>query len=73
MIYLYSYYSIVFLFVAVLGYTTYKADRWPARILMLSTALFAGATATIIGLLHSWTGEGFGYFAGVLRALGVAI
>lgn len=73
MIYLYSYYAIVFLFVAVLGYTAYKAGRWPARILMLSAALFAGATATIIGLLHSWTGEGFGYFAGVLRALGVAI
>jgi len=73
MIYLYFYYAIVFLFVAVLGYTAYKADRCPARILMLSTALFAGATAAIIGLLHSWTGEGFGYFAGVLRALGVAI
>ena len=73
MIYLYSYYAIVFLFVAVLGYTTYKADQWPARILMISAALFAGATATIIGLLHSWTGEGFGYFAGVLRALGVPV
>lgn len=56
-----------------LGYTAYKAGSWQARVVLGGAAVFAGATATMLGLLHSWTGEGFGFFAGVLRALGVAI
>lgn len=73
MIYLYAYYTIVALFIGVLGYTAYKAGSWQARIVLGTSAMFAGATATMLGLLHSWTGEGFGYFAAILRALGVAI
>jgi len=56
-----------------LGYTAYKAGSWQARVVLGGAAVFAGATATMLGLLHSWTGEGFGYFAGVLRGLGVPI
>lgn len=73
MIYLYSYYAITAVYVVALLATAYKAGSWQARVTLGSTALFAGATATIIGLLHSWTGEGFGYFAGVLRGIGVPI
>jgi len=73
MIYLYSYYAITAVYVVAMLATAYKAKRWEAIIVLGSTALYAGATATMLGLLHSWTGEGFGYFAGVLRALGVAI
>jgi len=73
MIYLYSYYTLVFLYVVGFAVVAYKAKRWEAIFVLGSTAIVAASTAGIIGLLHSWTGEGFGYFAGVLRALGVAI
>lgn len=73
MIYLYAYYTIVFIFVSLLGYVAYKASGWRPRVLLGATAVFAVSTAAIVGLLHTWTGEGFGYFAAVLRALGVAI
>lgn len=73
MIYLYAYYTIVSLFVVMLAATAYKAGSWQARVVLGATAVFAGATATIVGLLFSWTGEGFGYFASVLRQIGVAI
>jgi len=74
MIYLYTYYTIVFLFLAGLLYVAWdKAIGWVGRCFVGITALFAVSTATIIGLLHSWTGEGFGYFASVLRQIGVAI
>jgi len=72
-IYLYAYYTIVSLFVGLLGYSAYQTSGWKPRLLLGATAVFAGATATIVGLLFSWTGEGFGFFAGVLRAMGVAI
>lgn len=73
MVYLYAYYTIVFLFVGLLGYFAYKTPERKPRLLLIATALFAGSTATIIGLLHFWTGEGFTYFADVLRAIGVPI
>jgi hypothetical protein len=73
MIYLYAYYTIVSLFIFLLGYTAYKAGSWQARVVLGGAAVFAGATAAMLGLLHSWTGDGFGYFAAILRALGVAI
>jgi len=73
LIYLYAYYTIVSMFVVMLGATAYKAGSWQARVVLGGAAVFATSTATIVGLLHSWTGEGFGYFAGVLRGLGVPI
>lgn len=73
MIYLYSYYAITAVYVVALLATAYKAGSWQARVTLGSTALFVGATATMLGLLHSWTGDGFGYFAAILRAMGVQI
>jgi hypothetical protein len=73
MSYLYAYYTIVSLFVGLLGYSAYQTSGWKPRLLLGATAIFAASTAAQLGLLHSWTGEGFGYFASVLRALGVPI
>jgi len=73
MIYLYSYYILVFLYFVGFAVMAYRCKRWAATFILGSTAIVFAATAGIIGLLHSWTGEGFGYFAGVLRGLGVAV
>lgn len=76
MIYLYSYFAITAITCIIWAF--YFKSRWEDmdwfdRATALAQITFAGATAAMIGLLHSWTSEGFGYFAAVLRALGVAV
>ena len=76
MIYLYMYYSIVIAFVATAIYaliTEWKGVNLSGKLVAITFSVFAAATAGMIGLLHSWTGDGFSYIIAVLRQLGVPI
>ena len=69
MIYLYSYYSVVIAAAIVMAFQAYAAVGWLNKLTcgMLSVVMLS--TAGIIGLIHSWTGEGFSYFGSMLQQI----
>ena len=76
MIYLYSYFAVTAVVCVIWAF--YLKSRWSDmdrfdRVVAASQIAFAASTATIIGLIHSWTGEGFSYFGSILQQVVVVI